>query len=69
VSKNVSQSLFPGSRLSNVTNDVGVFVCRNPKWIKRVNVFREPVANPFTLALKRSKEAIPKNQDAAVVLI
>lgn len=41
----------------------------NRKWVEGSNVFGKAIVGPLFFSLKRSKQAVPNNQDAAMIFV
>ena len=65
----VAGAIAPTLRTADVAPDRNPLVCKDLEWIEGVDVLGQPVAHAFALGFERPEQAIPDDQDAAVVAV
>jgi hypothetical protein len=59
----------PAGRAANVAGKVGELVERNPGRAEAADVLRQPVTGSLSFTLEGAEDAVPDDQDAAVVAV
>src|SRR4051794_4479076 len=65
--ENVAEALAPGPRPGHVARDGDDLVRENSSETERLDVLRQTVDDPLALRLEGAEEAVPHDEDAAVV--